>query len=216
LINVKSSDLIRSLAGELTPVPPGKTRNDLLLGLSLGTLVSFAGMVAVYGVQPDLISVAHGGPLAMKACYTLSLAAIAGSMLMPMLRPGKLVPDRGTLFVFPVLLLVGVAVLQTATTSDADLVSLWLGSSWQRCPARIAILSVPIFAGACWAIRRQAPLRLRATGALAGLVSGGIAATMYAFACKENGAGFVLVGYTLGIAISTAVGAMIGPRVLRW
>ena len=213
---MKSSDLIRSLAGELTPVPPGKTRNDLLLGLSLGTLVSFAGMVAVYGVQPDLISVAHGGPLAMKACYTLSLAAIAGSTLMPMLRPGKLVPDRGTLFVFPVLLLVGVAVLQTATTSDADLVSLWLGSGWQRCPARIAILSGPIFAGACWAIRRQAPLRLRATGALAGLLSGGIAATMYAFACKENGAGFVLVGYTLAIAISTAVGAMIGPRVLRW
>jgi len=216
LINVKSSDLIRSLAGELTPVPPGKTRNDLLLGLSLGTLVSFAGMVAVYGVQPDLISVAHGGPLAMKACYTLSLAAIAGSMLMPMLRPGKLVPDRGTLFVFPVLLLVGLAVLQTATTSDADPMSLWLGSSWQRCPPRIAILTAPIFAGACWAIRRQAPLRLRATGALAGLVSGGIAATMYAFACKENGPGFVLVWYTLGIAISTAVGAMIGPRVLRW
>ena len=216
MINVKSSDLIRTLTGELTPVPPGKTRNDLLLGLSLGALVSFAGMVAVYGVQPDLVSIAHGGPLAMKACYTLSLAAIAGSMLMPMLRPGKLVPDRGTLFVFPVFLLVGLAVLQTATTSDADPVSLWLGSGWQRCPARIAILSVPIFAGACWAIRRQAPLRLRATGALAGLVSGGIAATMYAFACKENGAGFVLVWYTLGIAISTAVGAMIGPRVLRW
>jgi hypothetical protein len=173
-------------------------------------------MVAVYGVQPDLISIAHGGPLAMKACYTLSLAAIAGSMLMPMLRPGKLVPDRGPLFVFPVLLLVGLAMLQTATTSNADPVSLWLGSSWQRCPPRIAILSAPIFAGACWAIRRQAPLRLRATGTLAGLVSGGIAATVYAFACKENGAGFVLVWYTLGIAISTAVGAMIGPRVLRW
>jgi hypothetical protein len=216
LINVKSSDLIRSLAGELTPVPPGKTRNDLLLGLSLGTMVSFAGMVEVYGVQPDLISVAHGGLLAMKACYTLSLAAIAGSMLMPMLRPGRLVPDRETLFVFPVFLLVGLAVLQTATTSDADPVSLWLGASWQRCPLRIAILSVPIFAGACWAIRRQAPLRLRATGALAGLVSGGIAASMYAFACKENGAGFVLVWCTLGIAISTAVGAMIGPRALRW
>jgi hypothetical protein len=47
-------------------------------------------------------------------------------------------------------------------------------------------------------------------------VSGGIAATIYAFASKENGAAFVLVWYTLGIAISTAVGAMIGPRVLRW
>jgi hypothetical protein len=216
LINVKSSDLIRLLAGELKPVRPGKTRNDLLLGLSVGTAVSFAGVLAIYGVQPGLFSIAHGGPMVMKACYALSLAAIAGSILMPMLRPGNLVPDRRSLFVLPVLLLAGVALLQTAMAPDADALSLWLGSSWQRCLLRIVSLSVPIFAGACWAIRRQAPLRLRATGALAGLVSGGIAATMFALACTENGAGFVLVWYTLGIVISTAVGAMIGPRVLRW
>jgi len=106
--------------------------------------------------------------------------------------------------------------LQTAMTPDAGSVSLWLGSSWQRCSLRIASLAVPIFAGACWAIRRQAPLRLRATGAVAGLVSGGIAATVFAFACPESGMGFILVWYTLGIAISAALGAMIGPRVLRW
>jgi len=32
---------------------------------------------------------------------------------------------------------------------------------------------------------------------------------------KRRG-GFVLVWYTLGIAISAGVGAIIGPRVLRW
>ncbi len=116
----------------------------------------------------------------------------------------------------PVLLLAGIAVLQTAMTLDGDPVSMWLGSNWQRSPLRIASLSAPIFAGASWAIRRQAPMRLRATGALAGLVSGGIAATMYALACNEKGAGFVLVCYTLGIAVSTAIGAVIGPNVLRW
>jgi len=173
-------------------------------------------VLAIYGVQPGLFSIAHGGPMVMKACYALSLAAIAGSILMPMLRPGNLVPDRRGLFVIPVLLLAGVALLQTTMTPDADAASLWLGSNWQRCLFRIASLSVPIFAGACWAIRRQAPLHLRATGALAGLISGGIAATMFALACTENAAGFVLVWYTLGIVISTAVGAMIGPRVLRW
>ncbi len=213
---MKSSDLIRLLAGELKPVRPRKTRNDLLLGLSLGAAVAFAVVLVVYGVQPGLVSIAYGGPLAMKAGYALSLAAIAGSMLLPMLRPGNLVPDRRNLFVLPVLLLAGGALLQTAMTPDADAASLWLGSNWQRCLFRIASLSVPIFVGACWAIRRQAPLRLRATGALAGLVSGGIAAAMFALACTENGAGFVLVWYTLGIVISTAVGAMIGPYVLRW
>lgn len=204
------------LASELTPVRPGKTRDDLLLGLSFGAAVSLAVVLAVYGVQPGLVSIAHGGPIAIKACYALSLAAIAGSILMPMSRPGNIVPDRKGLFMLPVLLLAGLALLQTAMPADAGSVSLWLGSSWQRCSFRIAGLSAPIFAGACWAIRRQAPLRLRATGALAGLISGGIAAAIYGVACTENGMGFVLIWYTIGIAISTALGAVIGPRVLRW
>jgi hypothetical protein len=134
---------------------------------------------------------------------------------MPMLRPGDRVVDRRKLFAALLVLLAGFALWQT-TTSDADTVSLWLGLTWQRCSLRIAGLAAPVFAGACWAIRRQAPLRLRATGALAGLVSGGIAATVYAFACEEGGAGFVLVWYTLGIAISTAFGAITGPYLLRW
>jgi hypothetical protein len=216
MINVKSADLIRSLASGLASVSPGKTRNDLLFGLSCGAAVSLAAVLAIYGVQPGLVSIAHGGPMVMKAGYALSLVAVAGSMLMPMLRPGNLVPDRRWLFVLPMLVVAGLAILQGATASDADPASLWFGSSWQQCSLRIAALSVPVFAGACWAIRRQAPLRLRAAGAFAGLVSGGIAATIYALACAENGAGFVLIWHTLGIAISTAVGAMIGPRVLRW
>lgn len=212
---MKSSDLIRALASELSPIRPGKTRNDLLLGLGAGAAVSLAVVLIVYGVQPGLISIARGGPLAMKASYALAIAAIAGSMLMPMLRPGNLVPDRRKSFATLVLLLAGLAAWQTVTT-DAGTATLWLGSTWQRCSLRIACLSVPVFAGACWAIRRQAPLRLRATGALAGLASGGIAATVYALACEENGAGFVLVWYTLGLLISTALGAIAGPYLLRW
>jgi hypothetical protein len=212
---LKSPELIRALANDLTPVRPGKIRNDLLWGLGLGAAVSLVLVLVIYGVQPGLLSIAHGGPMVMKVCYALPLAAIAGSMLLPMLRPGDRVLDRRKLFAASVVLLAGLALWQTMT-SNADPVSLWLGLTWQQSSLRIAGLSVPVFAGACWAIRRQAPLRLRATGALAGLVSGGIAATVYALACDESGAGFVLVWYTLGIAISTAFGAITGPYLLRW
>ncbi len=60
---MKSSDLIRSLASELTPVRPGKTRNDMFLGLGLGATVSLAVVVAIYGVQSNLLGMAHGGPM---------------------------------------------------------------------------------------------------------------------------------------------------------
>jgi hypothetical protein len=210
-----SPELIRALADDLIPVRPGKTRNDLLVGLGLGAAVSLVLVLVIYGVQPGLLSIARGGPMVMKVWYALPLAAIAGSMLLPMLRPGDRVLDRRKLFAASVVLLAGLALWQT-TTSNADPVSLWLGLTWQQSSLRIAGISVPVFAGACWAIRRQAPLRLRATGALAGLVSGGIAATVYAPACNESGAGFVLVWYTLGIAVSTAFGAITGPYLLRW
>jgi len=122
---------------------------------------------------------------------------------------GNLLPDRGTLFALPVLLLAGLVVLQTATTSDADPVSLWLGSSWQRCPLRIAILSAPIFA---------AHVGDPSRGAFASGSNGSSRRTRVGrhrrdhvcFRLQRDWAGFVLVWYTLGIAISAGVGAIIG------
>lgn len=213
---MKTSDLIQKLASDLTPVSPKKIRNDLLIGLSCGAVVSLLAIVLVFGVQPGLLSPAHGLPLIMKASYTLSLAAIAISMLVPMIRPGNPIPSRLWWVAMMVLALASLALMQSAMANPADDMSLWIGASWRQCSLRIACLSAPVLVGVCWAIRQQAPVHLRAAGALAGLVSGGLTATLYALACPENGAGFVLIWYTLGIGIVTGAGALVGPRVLRW
>jgi hypothetical protein len=91
-----------------------------------------------------------------------------------------------------------------------------MGSSWQQCPWRVVALSIPVFAGLCIAFRRQAPTDLTAAGAAAGLLAGGVAATFYALACTESSAAFVLVWYSAGIGISTGLGALLGPKLLRW
>jgi len=170
-------------------------------------------MVAVYGVQADLVSIAHGGPLAMKACHTLSLAAIAGSTLMrcsgPEPRAGS-----GNLFAFRASARWARRIAD-ATTSDADPVSLWLGSSGSDA----APYRDPVGAhirGRMLGDPSTGAFASGSTGALAGLVSGGIAATMYAFACKENGAGFVLVWYTLGNRNQRGRRCNNRPARLRW
>jgi hypothetical protein len=53
-------------------------------------------------------------------------------------------------------------------------------------------------------------------GAAAGLVAGSAAAFIYAISCDESSAAFVLLFYGLGIAVPTAMGGVIGARVLRW
>jgi hypothetical protein len=65
-------------------------------------------------------------------------------------------------------------------------------------------------------MRRFAPTRPTLAGAAAGLLSGGLAATVYGLHCQETAIPFVAIFYTLGIVLSTAAGAIIGSRVLRW
>ena len=80
----------------------------------------------------------------------------------------------------------------------------------------LVALSIPIFAGLLWSFRRLAPTHFRAAGAAAGLSAGGWAATIYCLHCPEVSAIFVLTWYTLGIALAASVGALMGPRLLRW
>lgn len=209
-------EFIKRLAADLTPVSPDQTRNDVLLGLAAGGAIALVALILVLGVQPNLLSPRAGGAMAMKAVYAITLAAIAAASLWPLLRPDRAANRLWRLIVVPVLVLGSVAAIQVGVAPRGHVRDLIFGASWQACPVRVAVLSIPIFAGLCWAIRRQAPTRLRSAGAAAGLLSGAAAATLYALACTETGAGFVLIWYTLGIAVSSGVGALIGPRVLRW
>ena len=93
---------------------------------------------------------------------------------------------------------------------------MWQGRSWHVCTRNVAILSLPIFVGLMLAFRRFAPTRLRLTGAVAGLAAGACAAALYCLHCPEVSALFVLVWYSLGILAAAAIGALVGPRLLRW
>jgi hypothetical protein len=54
------------------------------------------------------------------------------------------------------------------------------------------------------------------TGALAGRVSAGISAFVYALHCTDDSVAFVGLWYGLTIALCTLVGGILGPRLLRW
>jgi len=75
---------------------------------------------------------------------------------------------------------------------------------------------LPVFALALAALRACAPTRLRAAGAAAGWLAGATAAAVYAWHCDEMALPFIGIWYTLGMAIPAALGAALGPRVLRW
>jgi hypothetical protein len=65
-------------------------------------------------------------------------------------------------------------------------------------------------------LRHGAPARPALAGAMAGLISAGLAATVYASHCTDDSPLFVATWYTIAIAAVTAVGALIGAKVLRF
>ncbi|MBK8838593.1 MAG: DUF1109 family protein [Hyphomonadaceae bacterium] len=83
-------------------------------------------------------------------------------------------------------------------------------------PWLIFALALPGLAATLRAMRGFAPTRTALAGAAAGLLAGGVSATVYGLHCDENAAAFVAVWYSLGIGMTAVAGAILGPRVLRW
>ena len=91
-----------------------------------------------------------------------------------------------------------------------------MGQAWLTCPWNVLLLSTVPLALALWALRGLAPTRLRAAGGAAGLLAGALGALGYSLSCPEASPTFVALWYTAGVALTGALGAALGPRVLRW
>lgn len=213
---MNTDDLIEQLARDARPVRRGAMERRIAVGIVLGALVSGSLVIFWMGVRPDLGSAMQGFPFWMKWGYTLSLSAAALILVVQLARPDGNALRGLWLAAIPVGLLAGLGLFELARTPSADWLAMWLGHSWMNCPWRVLSLAAPIFVGLLWSFRRLAPTRLRAAGAAAGLTAGAFAATVYCLHCPEVSAIFVLTWYSFGILLATLLGALLGPRLLRW
>jgi hypothetical protein len=213
---MNTDDLIAQLSSDVPPVRRHMLGWRIAAGILVGMLVSGAYVVLAMGVRPDIGTAMHGFSFWMKWGYTISLAIAALIMTAQLARPNSGRLRWLWLMGIPVLLLAGLGVAELVRTPPGDWLAMWLGQSWMVCPWRVLALAMPIFVGLLWSFRRLAPTRLRAAGAAAGLAAGAFAATVYCIHCPEVSAIFVLTWYSLGILLASSLGALLGPRLLRW
>ncbi len=213
---MKTDDLISMLATGAAPVPAHVPTRRMGTALACGVLLAAAIMLLDYGVRADLLQAARDPMLWVKFAFPAALAATGFLVAMRLSLPGmRLGALPGTvLALLLALLLLGLVVLLNAPQEQR--VALVLGKTWRSCSLSIAFLATPVFLAVLWAMQGLAPTRPALAGASAGLLAGACATFVYAFHCPEMAAPFIAVWYGLGMLIPAAVGALLGPRLLRW
>jgi hypothetical protein len=119
------------------------------------------------------------------------------------------------LLLIPVGLLVGGIASEMTLPQPLPMMTRLVGSNSRVCLTAIPLMSLPLLAASLIGLRHGAPARPAVVGAIAGLLSAGLAATLYASHCTDDSPLFVASWYTTATALVTAIGALAGSRVLR-
>jgi hypothetical protein len=211
---MKTEQLIEMLARGAGAAPPMRTVPRLAPVVVGGTLFSAAAALPLLGWIPremyalpaPWIKLAYAGLMVLAATW------LAARLSRPAARVAA--PARAVALV--VLVMAALALWSLAAAPSGTRLATLLGESWLRCPTNVLLLSLPTLAGALSVMRGLAPTRLRDAGFAAGVLAGAVGAMGYALTCLETSPAFIGVWYTAGIALAGALGAWLGPRVLRW
>ncbi|HKT98586.1 MAG TPA: DUF1109 domain-containing protein [Paraburkholderia sp.] len=213
---MKTDDLINLLSTGVTRVDRKAVLRRFACALPLGLAGSLAIVMLLFGARPDLMSVAQTPIFWAKLAFPVAVALGAALIVSRLGRPGVRGGYAWALVAVPFVCVWLAGWLTLGAAAPAERVPLMLGMSWRTCPFNILLLSVPTFAAVFWAARGLAPTRPRLAGAAAGLFASALATIAYCVHCPEMSPAFWSIWYAIGMLLPAAVGAWLGPRLLRW
>lgn len=211
---MKTEQLIQAMAADTERPRPVET--DLPVALGLGATASGLVFLSTMGIRPDLAQALTLLPVLLKHLLPWLVALAGFGLVLRLSRPGA-EPGRWPLLLLAVPMLLGGAMfLEASRVGAAGWAAEMKGTSLATCLVSIILLSIPIAAGALWVLQRGASTQPALTGAMAGLMSGGIAAGLYAFYCYEDSPLFYGVWYVVAVLVVAGGSALAGRRFLRW
>ena len=213
---MKTDELINMLSSGPDVRAPVRHRVRSVALLTAAVLLSFVLMDTLLGVRGNLVQEMAWPAFWSKLVFTLALTLAGWRATTRLSQPGAATASLAAWIGAPLLLMWALAAYTLLSADAGARAALFWGSTWRYCPLLIAVLSLPIFGATLLALRDLAPTRLRLAGAAAGFAAGSAAAVVYCLHCPEMASSFVGFWYVLGILVPTAVGALIGRRVLAW
>ena len=208
-----TNELIRSLAADhgwrARPV-------GIVLAIALAVALPFTMMMFMMrlGMRPDFMAATANPFFVLKFVVTLALVFASVVLAARLVRPGADIRKAAWLLGIPVLLLAG-GIAADAMVMTSPWTKRLIGTNSLICLSAIPALSLPLLIAALIGLRHGAATRPMLTGAVAGLLAGGIAATFYASHCIDDSPLFVAIWYSIALAVVALVGAVAGRWVLR-
>ena len=211
---MKTDDLIRTLS--VDGKSAWRVGNLLTFGLLAAVPVSVILFFVEMGIRPDISTAVENPLFNLKFAVTISLALSAVALSLHLSRPEATLRGMILLLAIPFGLLAAGIGYELMQPQRVGWTTRLMGTNSRICLTAIPLMSLPLLAAALVALRHGAPSRPAVAGAFAGLLSAGLAATLYAAHCTDDSPLFVATWYTLAIGLVTAVGALAGSRFLKF
>lgn len=213
---MKTDELVAALSAHIEPVNGRLVSRTVYIALAAGTVVALGIMLVGWGVRSDLITPRAWIYLFLKLAFAAGIVGVAAVFLARLARPGG---ERGTSSIsaaMPFAAIVLLAAINLGLAPSSHWNRMVMGDEWLECLLSIPLIAIVPFAVVIAAVRTAAPTNLARTGAVAGLIAGGVSAMAYALHCTDDSLPFVAVWYGGTIILCTLAGAILGPRLLRW
>lgn len=209
-------DLIVRLSAEVGQRPRRSIPASLITAVSAATIVtlglSYAFLAPLEWTPQQLMQ-----PVFMlKIVFLVSLLLASLSIVRDLSSPGRKVSLQLKLALVPFLILAVLSYDEVTARHPGGLQHELLHQSVVACLLHVSLLAIPAFVILVFTVKAFAPVDLSRAGLHIGVLSGCIGALGYAFHCHDEFITLVAVSYTLVIVQMGLIGALLGPRLLRW
>ncbi|MBR0754439.1 DUF1109 domain-containing protein [Bradyrhizobium jicamae] len=188
----------------------------LMLALLAAAPVSLLMFFSELGIRPDVMTAMRNPFFDLKFAVTLALAISATAVSLHLSRPEASLRGFGWWLLVPAGILVAGISGEMMMPQRTPMMTRLVGKNSMACMTAIPEMALPLLAAALYGLRQGAPARPAVAGAVAGLLSAGLAATVYASHCTDDSPLFVATWYTIATALVAAIGALVGAKVLRY
>lgn len=165
--------------------------------------------------RPDLAAMIGTPRVLFKLAFAAAVAGSAFAAARALSRPEA--PARPLLWlIVPLSLLLAAVAIELASVPAADWSARMVGAYPLDCVVLIPAVGLLPLAVTLLALRHGAPTRPLLAGAAAGLLSGGLAALLYAMHCRDDSPLFVAIWYSAALIVMALLGALGGRFFARW